>query len=160
MTMPSQPPSPQNTLVILLGADNWPHHETFYSSPAFRAAADQWKNYLLGTFRLPQAQLLNGFNSNFNASEHYLEIKSFLRRYLKPDAKEPLVHDVLLFFIGHAELYGRDGQLLLGIQATDGDIPTGTALQMQSLANELEELASQIRLYLILDCSACPDSGR
>src|SRR5579864_3725713 len=104
MTIPSQLPSPQNTLVILLGADSWPHHKAFQDSPAFSKAAHQWKNYFLGTFKLPLTHLLDLFNTNLHASNHYLSIKDFLRKYLNPPAEKlPVIHDILLLFIGHAE---------------------------------------------------------
>jgi hypothetical protein len=63
--MAGQDPTPQTTLLILLGASSWPL-AGFSGSIAFEKAVRNLQSYFLDPngFRLPERNILNLFNSN------------------------------------------------------------------------------------------------
>ena len=69
--MEVQAPSPQTTLLILLGASAWPFMPEFQHSEAFANAARRLKAYFLNPrpFGLPAENLLDLFDSEKSADE-------------------------------------------------------------------------------------------
>jgi hypothetical protein len=149
-----QNPSPQSTLVILLGAATWPDCRELEDSDAYSNAAQQLRAYLASPlFGLPSDHLLDLFNANTHASDHYLRVEQFLQERIKPRSNDsPVISDLLIYFIGHGQSVGRQAQLYLAIRTTRESSWSASALQMQTLAATLKEFARYLRLYLILDC--------
>ena len=153
--MEVQAPSPQTTLLIVLGASAWPFMPEFQRSEAFANAARRLKAYFLNPrpFGLPTENLLDLFDADKSADELDIEIGQFLERRLAAmKATRNPARDLLLYFIGHAGFVGRDSDFYLAIGRTRMDNPRASGLQMVSLAYTLTERARYLRRIIILDC--------
>src|SRR5437588_45342 len=113
-----QYPSPQTTLLVLLGASAWPFMPEFQRSEAFANAARRLKAYFLNPrpFGLPTENLLDLFDADKSADELDIEIGQFLERRLAAmKATRNPARDLLLYFIGHGGFVGRDSDFYLAI---------------------------------------------
>src|SRR5438270_8998628 len=102
--MEVQAPSPQTTLLIVLGASAWPFSPEFQSSQAFANAARRLKAYFLNPrpFGLPTENVLDLFDSDQSVDELDVEIAQFLQRRLTAlRATDNPARDLLLYFVGH-----------------------------------------------------------
>jgi WD40 repeat protein len=142
----SRLPSPQTTLVILLGASEWPRDpDDFPAHKAFQAAAEQIYRYFVQSFGIPRGNVLQLFNSNLNANAIDERIYHHLERF-KGQAR-----DVIVYYIGRGEQTYAN-QLYLTIRKTREDNPEGTSLQITSLAKTVLAQARTMRRFYILDC--------
>lgn len=150
-----QAPSPQTTLLILLGASAWPLFPEFQSSEAFAHAATHVKNYFLNPwlFGLPAENLLDLFDVDESSDKLDIAIGAFLEQRLSAlrTAGHP-GRDVLLYFIGHGGFVGSDSDFYVAIRRTRMDNPRVSGMQMMALADTLTQRARQLRRILILDC--------
>src|SRR6266567_2626165 len=148
-------PSPQTTLLILLGASEWPFSPEFQSSGAFANAARRVKAYFLNLrpFGLPAENLLDLFDADQSADELDVAIGQFLQqRMAVMKAMGNPARDLLLYFVGHGGFVGRDSDFYLAIRRTRMDNPRASGLQMMTLADALVERAHDLRRIIILDC--------
>ncbi len=148
-------PSPQTTLVILLGASAWPLSPEFQSSEAFANAARRLKAYFLNPrpFGLPSENLLDLFDSDKSADELDVQISQYLEQRLVTMRKAGNeARDLIVYFIGHGGFVGRDADLYLAIRHTRMDNPRVSGMHMLSLADTLTEKARYLRRIVILDC--------
>src|SRR5260370_7836738 len=78
--MSQKDPAPQTTLVVLLGASQWPLFPDFQSSKAFANSARQLKKYLLNPlqFGLPTENILDLFDAAQSADDIDSAICDFL----------------------------------------------------------------------------------
>ncbi|GHO54472.1 hypothetical protein [Ktedonobacter robiniae] len=153
--MEAQEPSPQTTLLILLGASAWPFYPEFQSSEAFANAARRLKAYFLNPrlFGLPAENLLDLFDSDKSADELDTAIGQFLEQRLTiMKAAGNAGRDLLLYFIGHGGFVGRDSDFFLAIRRTRTENPRASSMQVLSLADTLAERARHLRRMIILDC--------
>ncbi len=153
--MDVQAPSPQTTLLILLGASGWPFSSEFQSSEAFANAARRLRAYFLNPrpFGLPAENLLDLFDTDQSADELDVTIGQFLQqRVAGLRAGGNPARDLLLYFVGHGGFVGRDSDFYLAIRRTRMDNPRASGLQMMSLADTLTERARHLRRIIILDC--------
>ncbi|GHO45037.1 hypothetical protein [Ktedonospora formicarum] len=153
--MEAQKPSPQTTLVILLGASAWPFYSEFRSSEAFANAARRLKAYFLNPrpFGLPAENLLDLFDSDKSADELDAAIGQFLEQRLTTmKAAGNAGRDLLLYFIGHGGFVGRDSDFFLAIRRTRMENRRASSMQVLSLADTLAERARYLRRMIILDC--------
>ncbi|HEX3641746.1 MAG TPA: hypothetical protein VHV10_10685, partial [Ktedonobacteraceae bacterium] len=142
--MDTQNPSPQTTLLILLGASTWPFSPEFQSSEAFANAARRLRAYFLNPlpFGLPAENLLDLFDSEKSADELDVAIGQFLEQRLAAmKIMGNAGRDLLLYFIGHGGFVGRDSDFYLAIRRTRMDSPRASGMQMMSLADTLTERA-------------------
>ncbi len=147
-------PSPQTTLLILLGASAWPFSPEFQSSEAFANAAQRIKTYFLHPrpFGLPEENLLDLFNSNHSPDELDVDMREFLEeRMATMKASGQAARDILLYFVGHGGFVGRDADFYLAIRRTRMDNPRASGVQMISLADTLTEKVRYLRRIIILD---------
>src|SRR5258708_18827739 len=108
----SRLPSPQTTLVILLGASQWPYDpDEFPAYKAFQAAAEQIYYYFVDTFGIPQDHILQLFNTEISANAIDEKIYDHLARF-KGQARV-----VIVYYIGHGQ-DTNSGQLYLAIRNT------------------------------------------
>ena len=153
--MEEKAPSPQTTLLILLGASEWPQFPEFQASKAFANVVQRLKAYFLNPqpFGLPAENLLDLFDSEKNADELDVEISQFLERRLidMKKAGNP-ARDVLLYFVGHGGFVGRDSDFYLAIRKTRTNNPLSSGLQLKALAHTLKESTRFMRRFIILDC--------
>ncbi len=153
--MEVQAPSPQTTLLILLGASAWPFMPEFQRSEAFANAARRLKAYFLNPrpFGLPVENLLDLFDSEKSADELDVAIGQFLgQRSAAMKVTGNAARDLLLYFIGHGGFVGRDSDFYLAIRRTRMDNPRASGLQVLSLADTLTNGARYLRRIIVLDC--------
>ncbi len=153
--MPGAVPSPPTTLVLLLGASEWPYSPDFPQSHAFTNAARRLKGYFLDpqTFGLPRENLLDLFDSDQSADDLDREIGQFLeQRISRMQAGGHAARDVVVYFVGHGGLAGGDVEYYLAIRRTRMANPTASGIRIVSLAHTLKEQARYLRRIVILDC--------
>src|SRR6266550_2744695 len=121
-----QVPSPQTTLLVLLGASAWPFSPEFQSSEAFANAARRLKAYFLNprSFGLPPENLLDLFDADKSPDELDVSMGQFLEQRLTAmkTAGTP-AKDLLLYFVGHGGFVGHDHDFYLAIRRTRMDNP-------------------------------------
>lgn len=153
MAIDALPPSPQTTLLILLGASSWPEYDEFSSSKAFANIASEVRSYFLNQFGLVLENLLDLFDSEKNAIEQDREIAKFLvKRSIAMKLAENAARDIVLYFVGHGGFSGNDSKYYLAIRATSEEHPGNSGFQVDDLAHTLKEKARHQRCLLILDC--------
>ncbi len=111
-------PSPETTLLILLGASAWPLSPEFQSSQAFANAARRVKAYFLNPrpFGLPAENLLDLFDTDDSPDELDMAIGQFLEQRLAAmRAAGNAGRDLLLYFIGHGGFVGHDSDFYLAL---------------------------------------------
>ena len=154
--MAGQDPSPQTTLLILLGASDWPEaRDAFLPAEAFAHAARAVKTYFLDGkgFGLPGENLLDRFDTDLSSDALDKEIGQFLERRLTEMKRAgSAASDLLLYFIGHGDFVGHNHDFYLAIRRTRIDNPHFSGLLMRGLAYTLIERARYLRRMLILDC--------
>ncbi len=153
--MPAALPSPQTTLVVLLGASQWPYSPDFPQSQAFTNAARRLKEYFLypQAFGLPSGNLLDLFDSDQSADDLDREIGQFLdQRISRMKAGGFAAKDLVVYFVGHGGFAGGDAEYYLAIRRTRAANPTASGIRIVSLAYTLKEKARYLRHIVILDC--------
>jgi hypothetical protein len=157
--MEEKDPTPQTTLLILLGASEWPSSPHFQSSEAsvskaFANAAQGVRDYFCNPqpFGLPTENLLDLFDSGKGASELDQQIEQFLKQRLADmTARGSAGRDLLLYFIGHGGFAGDDHDYYLAIRSTGGNL-LASGLGVKALAYTVKEEARHLRRIIILDC--------
>jgi len=153
--MPQKEPSPQTTLVVLLGASEWPRFPEFQSSKAFANSASQLKAYLLSPhqFGLPAENLLDLFDADQSADDIDSAICDFLDQCTtRMKASGNAARDLLVYYVGHGGFVGPQADYYLAICRTRSDNPRASSIGIASLADTLKEKARRLRRILILDC--------
>jgi len=106
-----------STLVILLGASDWPYAPEFKKSEAFSNSAQGLKEYFLdpSKFGLTEKNLLDLFDSDLGPDDIDIKIRQFLNERI-PTLEHGLpAKDLLVFYVGHGGFDGKpvyDGGLL------------------------------------------------
>jgi WD40 repeat protein len=153
--MKAEVPSPQTTLVILLGASEWPSAPDFRDSEAFANSAGDFKKYFLdpNAFNLPKKNLLDLFNSNLSSDDVDRELGQFLdKRIAELKESNANARDVIIYFVGHGGFAGSDLDYYLAIRRTRMENPIASSIRIISLAHTLKEKARYLRRIIILDC--------
>ncbi len=147
--------SPQTTLVILLGASQWPEFPDFHGSQAFVHVAVDFSRYLLDQeqFGLPRENFLNLFDTDLSPDKIDLAMRYFLDRRtaeLKQAGHGPT--DLLFYFVGHGGFVGKNSEYYLAVRCTSSANPAVSGIRMEPLAATLTERARYLRRLIILDC--------
>ncbi len=153
--MPTAVPSPQTTLLVLLGASEWPYSPEFPQSHAFTNAARRLEDYFVDqqTFGLPRENLLDLFDSDHSADDIDQEIEQFLEQRLSRMKEVGFAaRDLVVYFVGHGGFAGGDAEYYLAIRRTRAANPTASGIRIVSLAHTLKEQARYLRRIVILDC--------
>ncbi len=153
--MAGQDPSPQTTLLILLGASRWPLLK-LGGSTAFGNAASDLRNYFLFDpkgFHLPKSNILDLFDSDDSNTDILDRISDFLRDRITTKKQLNVdIRDVLVYYIGHGGITKESSIFYLAIRRTREDAEKSTSIAMDDLAERLKKGASFQRRILILDC--------
>lgn len=144
--MNSSLPSPETTLVIILGASQWPYDDTFQESAAFAKAAEELREYFRSTFKLPETHLLWLFNTTKNARGIDEAICSHIEKFAH------ITRDIILYYVGHGQLTEDRTGLYLAIYDTHSHNPESSSLRLKDLARTLKTKARYVRRFYILDC--------
>ena len=148
-------PSPQTTLVIMLGASEWPYAPDFQDAEAFANSASDFRKYFLDpdAFNLPMKNLLDLFNSNLSSDDVDREIGQFLdKRISEMKESNSSARDVIVYFVGHGGFAGSDLDYYLAIRRTRMENPIASSIRIVTLAYTLKEKARYLRRIIILDC--------
>jgi len=153
--MAGQDPSPQTTLLILLGASSWPLSE-LSSSTAFENAVRDLRAYFLSDpqgFHLPESQVLDLFNSDESGPDILNRISDFLRDHITRKKESSIdVRDIFAYFVGHGGITKDSSNFYLAIQRTRKDYEKATSIAIDDLAERLKKGARFQRRMLVLDC--------
>ena len=153
--MTGQDPTPQTTLVILLGASEWPDSPDFPGSPAFANVARDFREYLLNPqqFGLPEENILDLFDTEHGPEKIDQAIRQFLdeRIVVMQQAGMP-PRDLLFYFAGHGGFWGKRSEYYLAVRRTSSDRPYVSGIRVESLATTLTDRARYLRRLIILDC--------
>jgi hypothetical protein len=148
-------PSPRTTLVIVLGASEWPYSPDFEQAQAFADSARDLAGYFLAPhhFNLPAENLLNLFDSRRSSDDIDIEIGKFLsRRVAELSEACTGARDLLIYFTGHGGFAGGGSSFYLAIRRTRRENRIASSIPIASLAHTLREKARQLRRFVILDC--------
>lgn len=147
--------APQTTLLILLGASQWPRWPDLGDSTAFANSAKRVRRYFLSPqkFHLPPENLLDLFDSNASADAIDEEISHFLTtRMAEMAARNQVVTDLVVYYIGHAGLIEGSSDYYLTIRCARKSHPGASALRIDTLARTIKTSANHLRCLIILDC--------
>ena len=147
-------PSPQTTLVLLLGASEWPSAPRFDKSEAFVNSANDLKRYFLDPlkFHLPEENLLDLFDTDKDPDYLDEEIGRFLsNRIAEMENAGCAASDVIVYFVGHGD-FTDDFEFYLAIRHTREANPMSSSIQIKPLAHTIKENARYLRRLIILDC--------
>jgi PQQ-like domain/Caspase domain len=147
--------SPQTTLVILLGASEWPEFSDFHGSQAFVHVSADFSRYILDPqqFGLPRENFLNLFDTDLSPDKIDKEIRQFLDRRtseMKQVGKGPT--DLLFYFVGHGGFVGRNSEYYLAVRCTSSANPAVSGIRIEPLATTITDRARYLRRLIILDC--------
>lgn len=147
-------PSPETTLVIILGASEWPKSPEFQASAAFSNSARKVRDYFMspGGFSLLDENLLDLFDADISVDDIDVKISSFLEERIsegKKEGRKPFA-DVIVYFIGHGG-FTRGHDYYLAIRRTRSDSPSPSSIGIAWLANTIKERARYLRRIIILD---------
>jgi len=137
------------TLVILIGASEFPYSKQFENILAFEKSAEIVTDYFLSNqhFNLNGLDYLNLFNSNYSSNDQGVEIETFIKR--KHESQN--IKNLIFYYIGHGGIHQND-QYYLSIKTTNDDHPYQTSLSTQYLAEIINSYSNTFRCVLILDC--------
>ncbi len=155
-------PSPQTTLVILLGASEWPL-STLKGSQAFARSASKVHDYFCNPhqFGLPSENWLDLFDKyQSNPDEVDQAIGGFLDKRISIMKQTGIpARDLLLYYIGHGVFApGYDQAYHLAIRSTRDESLRASAIAMATLAETLKGKARRLRRLVILDCCFAAES--
>jgi hypothetical protein len=145
--------TPETTLVVGLGADEWPKNKNLDDSPAFGRSAEGIRDYILDedAFGIPSDNCLWLFNVSFTASRIDEEINDFLHQRIDAvrSTTKPIT-DIILYYVGHG-FFHSEGLYFLSIKGTPDRNPQMNSLEVGALHNTLSSCAGGLRRYLIVD---------
>lgn len=148
-------PSPQTTLVVLLGASEWPRCPELPSSNAFTNSARELQAYLLDPlhFGIPTENFLDLFDIDESADDIDSAICDFLdQRTAEMRASGNEARDLLVYYVGHGDFAEPQADYILAIRRTRSNNPGASSIRIDSLARTLKAKARRLRRILILDC--------
>ncbi|MEU4312884.1 hypothetical protein [Nocardia sp. NPDC024068] len=145
---------PNRTVAVICGASSWPRLDRFTAATAFSRTAKGLTNYLTGKdgLGLSEENVLDLFDSDSTAVEHFDRIKTFLelhmRRTRSRHGKGMLV---LVAYIGHGAFFEAQRFYCLLLRDTHEPAPVETSLRVQALARTLKHTAPKSSRIVILD---------
>ncbi|HEU5379373.1 MAG TPA: hypothetical protein VFV38_28455 [Ktedonobacteraceae bacterium] len=151
--MAESEPSHQTTLLILLGASEWPYAKTLAASEAFAKSADKVKAYFRGSYGLPNENFLDLFNTQNYVTEVDEKIRGFLVDRIKKMGKTDLpARDLVFYYRGHG-MFAEDQMRTysLALYSSRANSVLSSAFSVQALSNALKEGARSLRRLVILD---------
>ena len=153
MTNPSSRISSPTTLLIILGASEWPQFEDFVPSTAFSQSAQDIKNYFRDRFGLPDENLLDLFDSEMDAIDIEKAISSFISSRKESGQKNNIkIENLIFYFVGHGGFDASYGDAYyLAVRTITKNRESQSALPIKNLAETLAKRAGDIRRYIILD---------
>jgi Caspase domain len=151
--VPSQRFTPQTTLVVILGASEFPFSD-LPSSEAFRKSAQDLEAYFRGhPFNVRPENLKSLFDHKGSPLDINRELSEFLtgaQERARRDGRP--IRDLILYYVGHGGFTKSDQAYFLALNSTEAENEGVSGLRMVDLAGTLKRRAKDLRRYLILDC--------
>ena len=146
--MSSVEPHPETTLVLLLGASEFPQVPLWPFNAGLRNSAQALKQYFLDPKGLgvPESNVLDLFDSADEQPKQNDRIREFL---IKAFEKKPPPSDLVVYYVGHG--FSERSEYFLALHETRED-NANSSYPAKALARVLTENARNARKYLILDC--------
>jgi hypothetical protein len=148
--MDIQDPSPQTTLVILLGASEWAD-PNLQGSQAFTNAKRSFLDYVLHQLKVPEKNVLDLFDTP--DAPHMIideQIGKFLEQRTSEMKEEGNVaRDLLVYFVGHGG-FDEDSNYYLAIRCTSENVDL-SAIPIKALAKTFRDKVVSLRRIIILD---------
>lgn len=158
--MPTNTPTPETTLAILLGASQWPDYRTLVGddkewTPFARSAEDVYDYITSPEFLAIPTRNVNRdlFDADVDPGTMLKDITDFIERRsdeLERDGRA--VSDLIVYYIGHGGFANKDNDFYLAIRSTSESAPFVTGLPIEQLAQAILKPARFVRRYIILDC--------
>ena len=148
------PIAPESTLVVILGASEFPETR-LAANVAFEKSARDFERYLLAPdgFNLPDKNRLSLFDESASPLDQEKRIAGFLKQRIgeMAEARAPAT-DLILYYVGHGGFYNPGDEYFLALRATVDGSERISGYPIHELANTLKERAAFLRRYVILDC--------
>src|SRR4051812_18937092 len=112
--MKPDPPKPDTSVALVLGASEWPYHARLGKSEAFRASADDLLGYLRDGLGLPTGQIKSLFDADLSDDDQLAEIQRFVTHQVEEArARAKPIRDLLIFYVGHGGFSSEDYYLAI-----------------------------------------------
>ena len=134
------------SVAIILGASEWPHHPGFSASSAFKNSANFFMDYLAEN-GVKASNILDLFDSDRLPAELISKIDLFLTKRLTPDKVN--LKNVMVYYVGHGNLVQQ--QYFLATRCTTERNLELTTLPAKQIAGTLARCASDKRQIIVLD---------
>ena len=143
------PPTAARTLVVMLGASEFPGDPAL-SNQRFKVSAGALREYFQDPrrFGLPESNLLWLFDSGRRPTDLNDEVESFISAAMqRPPEQRPL--DVIIYYVGHG-FFGDDKGYYLATRSLKRDHPE-YSYRFKALQRTIKEQARFARKFYILD---------
>ncbi len=151
--MSAGPPTPGQTLAVLLGASIYRYAPKLARGPAFYNSSQQFGQYLTETMGIPELNVTSFFDEGRSAGDQLRDVRDFLERRINELKNEGTpARDLIIHYVGHGLFSGRESDYCLAIRATDERDEGFTSIRMRDLAGVIHNSATFMRKFLILDC--------
>jgi hypothetical protein len=148
-----EPPAAKTTLVVLLGASEYPRKPA-WSNPVLGASARAFRDYVRSPMGLAvvREQVLDLFDDEAGPIDQLFRIKAFLKTTGK-DAR-----DLILYYVGHGGFDNDD--YYLGIRSTEREHEFISTIESRKLARIIRDGFGRKRVYVILDSCFAASAAR
>jgi hypothetical protein len=146
------PKDAQTSLVLVLGASDWPNAPKLGSSPSFGASASAFLEYVLSPsgLNVSRENVLNLFDDEGYPTQIGIRIRNFLSdriARMKASALEP--GNLILYYTGHGGFAHPTHDYYLALRTTVIGQEGLSSLRIVDLAKVLNEAARFLRRYLV-----------
>lgn len=144
--------SPNSTLLLILGAKDFPRSD-LSSSEAFFNAAASISTYFLSDagFQMPLENFFTFFDSSYDPSTLDDQITtSIQRRMLQLKAAGTPAEDLVVYYVGHGS-FDEHHKYYLALKSTRKENQSISSLRVNSMMITLNNIGRDLRKYIIID---------
>jgi tetratricopeptide (TPR) repeat protein len=145
----------ERALALVFGASAWPDYPEFHPAPSFLRSAEGIIQYLHAAdgLNLPRRNIALFFDDPDASPTLIRHMRDFLRkRREETEARGFPISDLLLYYVGHGGFASDLNTFFLAIRATHEYDPVASSITADSLGRLVQDGASGLRTYVILDC--------
>src|ERR1035438_1277586 len=144
--MAESPPTPRQTLALLLGASEYPYAAGLAHGRSFSNSAKDFREYLMQGMSIPPTNIAWLFDDSRSPTDQLLEVGSFLERVsteLSNQGTQP--HDLIVYYVGHGLFTSRDQAYCLAIRGTKQGSEGLSSIRVSDLADVIRNNARFLR---------------
>lgn len=145
---------PSSTLIVILGACEWPSYPQLGSSKAFRNSAEHLIRYFMSStfFNLPEQNILNLFNTDASASEILHAVADFINKRKDDSVTNGLrISNLIIYYVGHGGFVGGSSHYYLAVKSTRQSTAMTSGILVESLAGAIKEQTLNLRTFVVID---------